>query len=146
MMRRTIHIVLVSLLISFSLLAALNISSTTYANTPSIDCNCKGVVQKKPGEAFTVKITFKNTGSTKGTWSINVSFEDGWTWKGNAQTLVLNPNEKETLTWNGNVPLDAPVGSTARLIVYFNNDFKALDWWILVVSDAQLSVVQSEVK
>lgn len=34
-----------------------------------------GVVDKTPCEAFIVKITFKNTGTTEGTWSVNIAFE-----------------------------------------------------------------------
>jgi len=34
-------------------------------------CMC-GVVDKAAQESFTVKITFKNTGKTEGTWSVNI--------------------------------------------------------------------------
>lgn len=145
-MRRTVHTALIALCIALTLLVTLNLTLTTRANTPSMENTCKGEVKKTPGEAFTVEIVFKNTGDTKGEWSVNVSFEDGWTWQGTPQILVLNPHEKKTLAWSGKIPLDAPVGSRARLIVYFNSEFKALDWWVLVVSDAQLSIEHSVVK
>jgi len=145
-MKKAVYLILATLVVTFSLLIAVSSTCTLHANTLSIDNSCKGVVNKKPGESFTMEITFKNIGSTQGTWSINVCFEDGWIWKGNAQTLTLNPGKKKTLIWSGSVPLNAPVGSIARLIVYFNNEYKALDWWIIVVTDAQLSIVQSEVK
>jgi len=42
-------------------------------------CTC-GVVDKAAHETFTVKITFKNTGKTEGTWSVSIAFEDeAWT-------------------------------------------------------------------
>jgi len=36
---------------------------------------CGGVVDKTACETFTVKITFKNTGKTEGTWSVNIAFK-----------------------------------------------------------------------
>src|SRR5690606_40500390 len=39
-------------------------------------CSSDLVVDKAPGEAFTVKITFKNTGKAEGNWSVNIAFED----------------------------------------------------------------------
>lgn len=144
-MKKLIYIMVTILTVTSFLLISVN-STTTCTDKLSIDNTCKGVVNKKPGEHFTVEITFKNTGGTEGTWSVNICFEGDWIWKGNAQTLTLAPNKKKTLTWNGNVPQDAPIGSVARLVVYFDNDYKALDWWIIIVSDAQLSIIQSRVK
>ena len=43
-------------------------------------CGGGGVVDKAQSEAFTVKISFKNTGTTEGTWSVNIAFEgEKWT-------------------------------------------------------------------
>jgi hypothetical protein len=91
-----------------------------------------------------VKITFKNTGKTEGTWSVNIAFEgEKWTWNGTSQTLTLKPCKTKTLTWNGSVPSDAPIDSVARLIVYYDNSFVPLDWWIHVVPGAELTITSS---
>jgi len=108
---------------------------------------CGGVVDKTPCQDFTVKITFKNTGKTEGTWSVNIGFEDkAWTWSGIPKPLTLKPCHKKTLTWNGNVPEDAPIDSMARLIVYYDDSFEPLDWWIHVIDGAELSTSSSIVK
>jgi uncharacterized surface anchored protein len=109
--------------------------------------NGDGVVDKAAGDEFTVRITFKNTGSTEGNWSVNIAFEDEvWSQTGTAQNLVLNPGETETLTWTGVVPANATVGSVARLVVYYNDSFKALNWWIHVVPGAELFIKSSSVE
>jgi hypothetical protein len=106
-----------------------------------------GIVDKAAGDAFTVKITFKNTGKTEGTWSINIAFEDdSWSQVGTPQNLTLKPGKTETLTWNGVVPANATVGSVARLVVYYDDGFKALNWWIHVVPGAELSIKWSIVE
>jgi hypothetical protein len=106
----------------------------------------KGVVKKAPGNDFTVTITFQNTGNGEGSWSVNVVFEgDSWSWKGTAKTLTLDANAKKTLTWNGAVPANATVNSVARLVVYYDDSFKALDWWIQVVPAAELTIKNSSV-
>jgi hypothetical protein len=106
-----------------------------------------GVVDKIPGGAFVVEISFKNTGATNGTWSVNVAFEgEKWSWVGTAQTLKLKPSDKKTLTWNGTVPEDAPIDSVARLIVYYGNSFVPLDWWVHVVPAAELTITSSTVR
>lgn len=56
-------------LVSFSAMVS---SSQTLA---CLACD-GGVVDKAPYEAFTVKITFKNTGKAKGTWFRNFSIWD----------------------------------------------------------------------
>ena len=105
------------------------------------------VVDKVPCEAFTVKITFKNTGKTEGTWSVNIAFEgESWTWNGTPQILTLKPSKTKTLTWDGNVPCNVPIGSIARLIVYYNDSLASLDWWIHVVSGAELTITSSVVE
>lgn len=109
--------------------------------------NGDGVIDKAVGDEFTVKITFKNAGSTEGNWSVNIAFEDEfWSQTGMAQNLVLNPGETETLTWTGVIPENATVDSIARLVVYYNDSFKALNWWIHVVPGAELSIRSSSVE
>jgi len=106
-----------------------------------------GVVDKAQCEAFTVEITFKNIGKTEGTWSVNIAFEgESWTWSGTPQTLTLKPCSTKTLKWNGTVPCDAPIDSIARLIVYYDDSFTRLDWWIHVVPGAELAITSSTVK
>jgi len=138
--------------VAVAILAILVIFSTFGPNNQSfasLACSGtnNGVVDKTPSETFTVEITFKNTGTTKGAWTINVAFEgESWTWSGTPQTLTLEPSHKKTLTWDGNVPEDAPIDSMARLIVYYNDSFVPLDWWVHVVSGAELSITSSNVK
>jgi uncharacterized membrane protein len=105
------------------------------------------VVDKTQGEAFQVKVTFKNAGNATGTWDVNVAFESesSWNWKGTPQTLVLKPSKTTTLTWTGNVPEEAEANSTARLIVYFGDQFAAQNWWIHVLPSAELEIVSSKV-
>jgi hypothetical protein len=108
------------------------------------DCS---TVYKAAGDAFTVKITFTNTGKTQGTWSINIAFEDSdWIHVGTSQNLTLMPGQTETLTWKGVVPANATVGSVARLVVYYDDSFKALNWWIHVVPGAELCIESSLVE
>ena len=65
-------------------------------------------VDKAAGDPFTVKISFKNTGKTTGTWSINIAFEDSaWSQTGTAQNLTLRAGQTQTLVWNGFVPENA---------------------------------------
>jgi hypothetical protein len=110
-------------------------------------CGGGGVVDKTPCESFTVKITFKNTGTTEGSWSVNIAFEgEKWTWTGTPQGLTLKPSKTKTLTWNGTLPSDAPIDSVARLIVYYDNSFVPLDWWIHVVPGAELAITSSTVE
>ncbi len=113
----------------------------------SLSPSKNGVVEKAPLEEFSVQITFKNIGATSGTWSVNIAFEaDTWIWKGTSQSLVLEPNNKRVLVWNGFVPKNATPGSTSRLMVYYNDSYVALGWWIYVVSNAELSIESSNVK
>lgn len=128
--------------VSFSALGLNSQSFTTLA------CDSEGgVVDKTPSEAFKVKIVFKNTGKTEGTWSVNVAFEgESWTWNGTPQILTLKPSKTKILAWNGTVPLDAPIDSVARLVVYYNDSFTALDWWIHVIPGAELAITSSSVE
>jgi hypothetical protein len=108
------------------------------------DCS---TVDKAAGDAFTVKITFKNTGKTEGTWSVNIAFEDSvWSQVGTSQNLTLMSGQTETLVWNGVVPANATVGSVARLVVYYDDSCKALNWWIHVVPGAELTIKSSIVE
>lgn len=132
------------------LIVVLGFSFFGFGNQSSACLACdsgNGVVGKMPGEAFTVKITFKNTGKSEGVWSVNIAFEgESWTWSGKPQELSLKPCTAKTLTWNGSVPESVPIDSVARLIVYYNDSFTQLDWWIYVVSGAELTITSSVVK
>ena len=132
--------VLAVVIVSFSLSGTGD--SLVFAH--SQDCS---TVDKAAGDAFTVKISFKNTGKTTGTWSINIAFEDSvWSQVGTPQNLTLTPGQTETLEWNGVVPENATVGSVARLVVYYNDSYKALNWWIHVVPGAELTIKSSIVE
>ena len=109
--------------------------------------SCSGVVDKAPGCAFTVEIMFKNIGSSEDTWSVNIAFEgENWFWSGAPQNLTLKPSCSKTLIWYGTVPVNATVGSVARLVVYYDDFHKALDWWIHVVPNSELSITSSIVR
>jgi hypothetical protein len=141
-------------LIPFTLAAATSIIMACFAalgsNGQQMVCLAyggKGVVDKTPCEAFVVNIYFKNTGQSAGAWHVNIAFESElWTWSGTPQNLTLESNQRKTLTWNGTVPRDAPIGSVARLIVYYNDSFTALNWWIHVVPNAELTITSSTVE
>ena len=123
-----------------------NFSITGASESIVFSSHENGVVDKALGDDFTVKITFKNTGQSQGSWSVNVVFEgDFWVWKGTPQNLTLNAGSSKTLTWNGVVPNNATVNSVARLVVYYGDSFKALNWWIKVVPGAELSIQSSSV-
>jgi hypothetical protein len=107
---------------------------------------CCGTVDKQPGDSFTVRIAFKNTGTAEGAWNTAVTFEgDAWTWKGAKTALTLEPDQGATLTWEGTVPFDAAEGSMARLVVYYAGEHVALNWWIHVVPGAELAIMDSAV-
>jgi len=126
----------------------LTLAVSDTGNSLVLACDQDGsTVDKAAGDAFTVKITFKNTGKTQGTWSVNIAFEDSaWSQVGTAQNLTLGPGQTETLVWNGVVPADAAVDSVARLVVYYNDSFEALNWWIHVVPGAELTIESSIVE
>jgi hypothetical protein len=48
--------------------------------------------------------------------------------------------------WSGVVPINATLGSVARLVVYYEDSYKALDWWIRVVPGAELTIQSSAVE
>ena len=86
------------------------------------------IVEKVQGELFTVEIGFKNTGKNEGVWNISIVFEgEQWSQAGNSQYLELEASEEETLRWTGTVPTDAPIDTVARLVVYYEDSFKALN-------------------
>jgi hypothetical protein len=134
--------------IAVLIVIAINFSITdtsdalTFATQPH-----ESVVNKTPGGTFTVKITFKNTGETEGNWSVNIAFEDSsWVQVGTSKTLTLKSGSTETLTWTGVVPANAPVNSMARLVVYYDDSFKPLNWWIRVVPGGELTIKSSIVE
>ena len=105
------------------------------------------IVDKVAGDAFIVEISFKNTGKTTGIWSINIAFESSaWSQIGIPKNLTLTPGQTETLKWDGVVPDNATAGSVARLVVYYNDSYKALNWWIHVVPGAELTIKSSIVE
>ena len=135
------------LLMVVLLIVAVNLSVTNASNSLTCTNGSDGVVDKAQGDAFTVKITFKNTGRTAGNWTVNIAFEgESWSRVGTPQNLTLNPGSTKTLTWTGTVPVNATIDSVARLVVYYNDSFKALDWWIHVVPGAELSIQSSSVE
>jgi hypothetical protein len=146
-MQKKLFALLVIMLLAGGTLGAVYFFKPTKAtNSLDLEVTCKKTVDKKPDESFTVEITFKNKGTTEGTWKVAVAFEgDSWTWKGEEKQLTLEAGEKETLTWEGVVPEDAAVDSVARLIVYYDNEFTALNWWIHVIPNAELAIVHSKV-
>lgn len=105
------------------------------------------IVDKVAGDEFKVEIAFKNTGKTEGTWSINIAFEDSsWSEVGTPHSLTLTPGQTETLLWEGVVPANAPIGSVSRLVVYYDDSFQTLNWWIHVVPAAELYIKSSIVE
>jgi hypothetical protein len=144
---RKMKLILLSLsIVTLMLLAGISATNPNYAFLTVAACET-GIVNKAALESFTVEITFKNTGKTQGTWSINIVFEgEKWTWTGTPQNLTLKPDDSKKLIWNGNVPANAPIDSVARLVVYYGDSFTALNWWIHVVPAAELSITSSTVK
>ena len=129
------------------LVVIINFSLTNATDSLALTSHGNAVVDKGAGDAFKVEISFKNTGTTQGNWSVSVVFEGAsWAWKGTMQSLTLNAGATKTLVWNGVVPSNAPIDSVARLVVYYGDAFKALDWWIHVVPDAELAVTSSSVE
>jgi len=147
---RKVHYLTVSILIIAMTATLFIMLSTTTSTGAVLNVQCdpeSNVVDKMQGEAFKVKVTFKNTGNATGTWDVNVAFEgeSNWNWKGTPQTLVLKPSKTTILTWTGNVPEEAKVDSTARLVVYFDDESAPQNWWINVLPSAELKIVGSEV-
>ena len=126
--------------------AILTLSVAVANDSVAFSSQDKGVVDKTPDASFTATITFQNTGLSEGTWSVNVAFEgDSWSWHGAPKSLTLSKNEKKTLVWNGLVPSNAAINSVARLIVYYDDSYTALDWWIHVVPASELTIKDSSV-
>ncbi len=133
-----------------AVIVTFGLSSPILEENRSLVCNACGnkkIVKKAPDETFIVMLSFKNTGVSERSWSVNIAFEsEAWTWSGAPQDLTLKTCHTKTLTWTGRVPKNAPIDSTSRLIVYYDSSFEALDWWILVVEDARLEITSSIVK
>ncbi|UCE96197.1 MAG: hypothetical protein JSV51_00890 [Candidatus Bathyarchaeota archaeon] len=146
-MKKKVFVIAIIVLISLGMLASICLLKPTQAACPlGMETTCLGTIDKEPDEFFEIKITFRNNGERKGTWEIAVTFEgDDWTWKGEKKLLVLNPGKKKTLRWEGEVPEVAAADSIARLIVYYDNMFVAMNWWIHVTDEAELCIVDSEV-
>jgi len=129
------------------IVVVISFSATGASETVVVSSHDNGTVNKARGDDFTVKVTFKNTGETDGNWSVTAVFEGAsWVWKGTVQNLTLSAGSTKTLTWNGVVPTNATINSVARLVVYYDDSFKALDWWIHVVPSAELSILNSNVQ
>lgn len=128
------------------IIAMASFSLTQATDTIVFTHNDDGAVNKTKGETFTVKLNVKNTGDDAGNFSINVTFEgEAWTWKGTQKNVTLGAGETKLLTWEGKVSNDAKVGSVARLIAYYDDSFKALNWWIHVSSGSELAIISSSV-
>ncbi len=134
------------ILLALGTLSLVHVPQPTRAASLDPEAECEGMIDKKQSEAFFVKITFRNTGMIEGTWRIAVTFEsESWNWKSEQKLITLEPDEKETLAWKGEVPGDATIGSVSRLVVYYDDMFVALNWWIHVIPNAELSIVGSKV-
>lgn len=133
MQKKTIAFVIIVLLLLIGAWGSLLIPRPTNA-TPFLDMRtmCEGgTVDKTPGESFMVKIRFRNAGTIADTWKIAITFEsNNWTWKSVERSLELDTGEKKTLIWEGKVPDNADLDSVGRLIVYYDDEFIALNWWI----------------
>ncbi len=146
-MKARVLAVAIAILLVLTTIGAVFLFKPTRA-TPSLDVEtaCGGVVDKKPGESFIVKISFKNKGTIEGTWEVAVTFEgEEWYWQGEKKAFALRQSESRILRWEGKVPDTASEGSIARLIVYYDNEFMPLKWWIHVVGYADLCIVCSNV-
>jgi hypothetical protein len=140
------HVFVFLLIAMLTVVVVLNLSSAGADASVACSSQDEGVVEKAQGDAFTVTIAFQNTGRAQGNWSVNVSFEgENWSWQGTPKTLTLEADGKKTLVWNGVVPVNASINSIARLVVYYGDSFKALDWWIRVVQPAELTIKSSSV-
>ncbi len=130
-----------------AIVAIVNLSMTASSETIACSTGEQGVVSKVTGDEFVIAVTFKNIGKSEGNWAITPVFEgEFWNWKGTLEILNLGVGGTKTLKWTGIVPDDATTNSMARLVVYYNDSFKALNWWIRVVPGAELSVVSSTVE
>ena len=147
MQKKPIALVVAILLLSMGAWGSFNLLRPTKA-THLLDMGimCGGTVDKTPGESFTVKIHFRNTGTIRDVWRIAVTFEsNNWAWKSDERSLELESGEKKKLIWEGRVPGDADLDSMGRLIVYYDDEFIALNWWIHVTGYSELCVVSSNV-
>jgi hypothetical protein len=140
------HAVVLMLAAILMVVVVLNLSLAGANDSVTCSSPEKGVVEKARGDAFTVTVVFQNTGRAEGSWSVNVAFEgENWAWVGTSKNLTLAGDSQKTLVWNGVVPTNASINSVARLVVYYGDSFKALDWWIRVVPAAELTIKTSNV-
>jgi hypothetical protein len=138
---------LIVFLVAMLIVVILYLPSTTANDSLEFTEKSNKVVEKVRGEAFIVEIEFKNTGKDAGKWNVNIVFEgESWNQKGESRNLELEPNEEKKLKWEGVVPVDAQINSIARLVVYYEDSFKVLNWWIQVIPGAQLTIKSSCVK
>jgi hypothetical protein len=145
-MSRTYLAIGVTMLLISGSLGLAYLFQPTQAESLNIDTSCEGIVEKRVGEVFTIKVVFKNKGTGDGSWRVSVAFEnEDWTWKGEEQPLSLESQARETLSWEGTVPDTAAVDSLARLIVYYDNDFMRQNWWIHVTPSPELAILHSQV-
>ena len=143
-MKRKLSLIVFSAVL---LIVMFNFSFTNATDPLEFSEKRSEIVEKVQSEIFTVEIGFKNTGKNEGGWNISIVFEGKkWSQAGNSQYLELEPSEEETLKWTGTVPTDAPIDTVARLVVYYEDSFKALNWWIHVVPGAELTIKSSCVK
>ena len=133
------------MLTSVSLGAVWFLNPTGAVSSLDVEIKRGGAIEKKPKESFIVKVTFRNKGDSMGVWRASVTFEGDWIWKGEQRLVTLKGESKKTLTWKGEVPEVTSPGGIARLIVYYDNKFASLDWWICVTHDENLCVVDSRV-
>lgn len=147
-MAKKVFAVATIILLAFGATGAFYLLDSTHAASLFADIQSGGLVEKKPGESFTVKIAFENRGKASGAWRIAVTLEgEDWSWIGNEKQLFLKPHQRHTLKWNGAVPAHAHVDSVSRLIVYSDDGFVRLNWWIHVTAApvSELCIVDSEV-
>jgi hypothetical protein len=144
MVRKSLFLLIATLIV----IAIANMLWSENANSLVLSYSQKeSVVNKTPGEDFSVEIKFENIGTNKGQWNTNIAFEsEFWFYAGVPQILELESGKSQTLEWEGIVPEDANFDSVARLVVYYNDSFETLEWWIHVVPSAELSIKSSKVK
>jgi hypothetical protein len=146
-MKNRMFLIAAIILLTIGTIGPVQISTPTFAiSSLEIKISCKRVIDKEPGESFNVEILFHNKGETKGSWSVAVTFEgEEWSWQSEKKILILGSSEQKILLWEGSVPKDVPANSVARLVLYYNDEFVALNWWIHVVGDSELQIVSSKV-
>lgn len=149
-MRRIRVATVFALLVTVTAVLLYSLSTSTITTEAVLSVEAKpsrNIVDKGQGEVFTIEVGFKNTGGATGTWTMNVALEGeaNWNWHAAPQNLTLAKSKSTTITWKGNVPMDAKAGSTTRLVVYFNDQYAPQNWWIHVLPAAHLDITQSKI-